>query len=378
MLNLERQHLIFGAQIEEALRKVLKHGHFILGPEVQQLEEALCGYSGSRFCISCANGTDALLMALMALNIGAGDFVIVPGFSFVSAPEAVALRGATPLFVDVQQESFNIDPQAVAQTLQWASTRGMSVKAVISVDLFGRPADYASLRSICERFGTTLIADAAQAFGAVSSWGRVGTLADITTTSFFPSKPLGCYGDGGALLTDNEQLAEILVSIRQHGRGSDKYDNVRMGLNSRLDTLQASVLLVKLGRLNEELRNRQLIADTYSTALDGVPGLDIPLIGQDIASSWAQYTLRVDSCLDRLETMRTMAAAGISTAIYYPIPLHLQEAYQHFPRQQGGLPVSESLSDMVLSIPMDPYMTDQEVDRVIVALRKSLGSGRAI
>lgn len=378
MLNLERQHSFFGAQIKEALSKVLKHGNYILGPEVQQLEQALCDYSGSRFCISCANGTDALLMALMALNIGTGDFVIVPGFSFVSAPEAVALRGATPLFVDVQQESFNLDPQAVSQMLQWASTRGMNVKAVISVDLFGRPADYASLRSICERFDTTLIADAAQAFGAVSPEGCVGTLAEITTTSFFPSKPLGCYGDGGALLTDNEQLAEKLMSIRQHGRGDDKYDNVRIGLNSRLDTLQASVLLVKLARLNEELRKRQQIADTYSTALAGISGLDIPLIGQDIASSWAQYTLRVASSLDRLGTMRTMAAAGISTAIYYPTPLHLQKAYQHFPRQRGGLPASESLSNTVLSIPMDPYMTDQEVDRVIVTLRKSLGSGRAI
>lgn len=366
-IDLQAQRSRLGERVDLAMRRVLDHGCMILGPEVEALEAALCAFSGAGHAVTCANGTDALTLALMAEGIGRDDVVFVPGFTFIATAEAPAQLGGVPFFVDVDEATYNIDPQSLDLAIGDAKTRGLRARAIIAVDLFGQPADYAALRAIADAHGLLLIADAAQSFGGEIDGRRVGTFADYTTTSFFPAKPLGAYGDGGAVFTEDAERARVLRSLRAHGKGGDRYDNVRIGLNSRLDTLQAAILLEKLAIFDEELAARDRVAARYQEALQGhviVPGL-----APGYRSSWAQYTLRHPE-RDRL--MDALKRQGIPTAIYYPRPLDRQGGYLHFPKVPGGLPIAERLAAEVFSLPMYPYLDAGRQDRIVDVLLSAL------
>lgn len=365
-VDLKAQQDELRAQLDEAIGRVLEHGQYILGPEVQELETELCNFSGADYAVSCANGTDALALALMAEDIGDGDVVFVPSFTFVATAEAVAQLGATPFFVDVCAESFNISVGALEYAIDVVQARGMTPRAVIAVDMFGLPAAYDGIMAIARAAGLTVIADGAQSFGAIYKGRHVGTLADYTTTSFFPAKPLGCYGDGGAVFTNFQDKADLLRSLRFHGKGAYKYDNERIGLNSRLDTMQAAILLVKLKVFREELVSRNLVAERYDQGLAGLNGIRTPRVSEGETSAWAQYTIR---CQDRDRLKRTLNENEIPSVVYYPIPLHLQKGYKQFPCL-GDLSVSEQLANEVLSLPMSPYLSVDSQQRVIEAVGK--------
>lgn len=365
-IDLQAQRRRLGPRIEQAITKVLDHGKMILGPEVGELETALCAFTGAAHAVTCANGTDAITMVLMAEDIGLGDAIFVPAFTFIATAEAPAQIGATPCFVDVQGEDFNIDPISLEAGIADARKRGLRPRAVIAVDLFGQPADYAAIQDVADRHGLLVIADAAQSFGGSSDGKRVGTFGDYTTTSFFPAKPFGCYGDGGAVFTEDAAKADLLRSLRAHGKGGDRYDNVRIGLNSRLDTLQAAILLEKLTIFEDELAKRDHVAACYAATLEGVA--ELPKLRTGCRSSWAQYTLRLQG-RDMLKT--ALADAGIPSVIYYPIPLNRQTGYHHFPVVPGGVPVAERLSGEVLSLPMHPYLESAVQDRITDALNQT-------
>ena len=366
-VDLQAQRRRIGPRLEDALARVLAHGQFILGPEVRELEAQLARFSGTKHCVTCANGTDALLLPLMAWGIGPGDAVLVPAFTFVASAEVVVLAGATPVFVDVARDSFNVTADSLALGALAAREAGLTPRVAMPVDLFGQPADFAALEPVCRKYGLKILSDAAQSYGGGQGNRRVGSLAPVTSTSFFPSKPLGTYGDGGAIFTDDEALADLLKSIRMHGQGIDKYHNVRIGLNSRLDTIQAAVLIEKLAILEDEIAARDRIARRYSAALADV--CEVPRVAAGNASAWAQYTILIEN---RDGVAKTLDAAGIPTAIYYPIPLHRQDGYRHFPVAKGGLAVSEDLARLVLSLPMHPYLEAADQDRVIAAVRSAL------
>jgi len=349
--------------IERAVAKVFDHGRFIMGPEVAELEEELTHYAGSRACVSCSSGTDALLMVLMAWGIGPGDAVFLPSFTFAATAEVVALLGASPVFVDVHETTFNLDVESLEAAFDVAEGAGLQPVAIIGVDLFGLPADWSALTDVARTRSLKLLADAAQSFGGGTPAGRVGTLADATTTSFFPAKPLGCYGDGGAIFTRDLDLAEALRSIRVHGQGESKYDTLRVGINGRLDTIQAAILLEKLKIFDAELDARQRVATRYSAELR--ERLAVPLVPEGFRSAWAQYTVRVPR---RDHVRAALEDAGIPAAIYYPKPLHLQPAYSSALRSAKGLDVSDALSRDVLSLPVHPYLSDADQSRVIKAL----------
>jgi dTDP-4-amino-4,6-dideoxygalactose transaminase len=353
------------------MERVLAHGAFIMGPEVGELEQRLASFSGARHCIACANGTDALQMALRARGIGPGDAVIVPAFTFVAAAEVVSLVGATPVFADVREEDFNIDPTSIGSALTAAQAAGLRPAGVIAVDLFGQPADYEPIEAMAAEKGLFLIADAAQSFGAALDGKRVGRFGHVTTTSFFPSKPFGCYGDGGALFTDDDELAAVLRSLRQHGQGSDRYDHQRVGINGRLDSIQAAVLLAKLDLFEQEIAARQAIAGRYSDALASLAA--VPRLRPGILSVWAQYTIRI---ADRDRVAEALKADGIPTAIHYPRPLHHQPAYSGLPVAETGLPRSERLAGEVLSLPMHAYLDLVTQDHIVTSLHRIL-SGTA-
>jgi dTDP-4-amino-4,6-dideoxygalactose transaminase len=367
-LDAQRRHL--GSRLDAAIARVLAHGRYIMGPEVTELETQLAAFCGARHAIACASGTDALALALMAKGIGPGDAVLVPAFTFVATAEPVAWLGAVPLCVDVGEDTFNLDPASLEQGVRAAKTAGLRPCAVIAVDLFGHPADYDAIEAVCARHGLWLLADAAQSFGASYRGRRVGTLAPVTATSFFPSKPLGCYGDGGCVLTEDDDVAEAVRSLRIHGQGQDKYDNVRIGVNARLDTLQAAILLEKLAIFEDELVARQEVAARYDEALCEL--VQVPRVIAEATSVWAQYTIVVDEdTRDALAT--TLKAEGIPTAVYYPKPLHQQSAYRRYPvAGGGGLPVAEQLSRRVLSLPMHPYLEPGPQTSIIDAVRRSL------
>lgn len=366
LIDLKAQQCAIRPRIEAAIARVLDHGQYIMGPEVAELERRLAGFCGARHAISCASGTDALLIAMMAWGVGPGDAVICPDFTYTATPETVALIGATPVFCDVTEASFNIDPAAIEPALATARAHGLSPKGIIAVDLFGLPADYAEVRRIAERHGLWVMADAAQSFGASLGQARVGTLGDVTATSFFPAKPLGCYGDGGALFTNDDDLAAVMRSIRLHGKGADKYDIVRVGINGRLDTLQAAILLEKLAIFPDEILARNRIAEAYRLALADVAA--VPEVPADRMSVWAQYTLRVPGGR-RDRVMTSLASAGIPTQVYYPKPLSRQTAYAHYPVAGAGTPVAERLCGEVLSLPMHPYLSVDDQARVVAAVR---------
>jgi len=367
-VDLQAQRRRIGPRLDEALARVLAHGQFILGPEVRELESKLAAFSGAKHCISCANGTDALLLPLMAWGVGPGDAVLVPSFTFVASAEVVVLAGATPVFVDVDRASFNVTAESLELGVRAAREAGLTPKVAMPVDLFGQPADFARLEAVCRKHNLKILSDAAQSYGGAQGNRRVGSLAPATSTSFFPSKPLGAYGDGGAIFTDDTELDAALRSIRMHGQGIDKYHNVRIGLNSRLDTMQAAVLLEKLAILEDEIAARNRIARRYSDALADV--CEVPEIAAGNVSAWAQYTILIE---DRERVAKALDAAGIPTAIYYPIPVHRQDGYRHFPAAKGGLPVSEELAGLVLSLPMHPYLDTADQDRVIAAVRQAAG-----
>lgn len=368
-VDLQAQRRRIGDGMDRAIARVLEHGGFILGPEVSELERQLAAFCGVRHAVTCANGTDALQLVLMAEGVGPGDVVFVPGFTFVASAEVVALVGATPLFVDVLPGSFNIDPASLKAGIDEARRLGLRPRVVMPVDLFGQPADYGAISAIAAEHDLLLLADAAQSFGARRDNRRVGTLGTYTATSFFPAKPLGCYGDGGAIFTDDDAKADLLRSLRFHGKGDDKYNNVRIGMNSRLDTLQAAILIEKLRIFEDEIVARQRIADRYNVAFEGLAQL--PLLDSGATSVWAQYTLVVP---DRTAVAKACQAAGIPTAVYYPIPLNRQAGYGHYPAVPGGLPVSERLAAQVISLPMHPYLEDDVQQRIIAVVRAALGA----
>ena len=354
MCDLAAQRARLEPGLSQAIQRVLDHGQFILGPEVFQLEDELAGFCGARHAITCANGTDAIELVMMAEGIGPGDAVIVPSFTFVATAEAIATAAATPIFADVDLKTFNLDLESVKSCIALCRETGLTPRAIVAVDLFGLPADYHSLRRIAQEHDLLLVADAAQSFGAQSPLGAVGTLGDYTTTSFFPSKPLGCYGDGGAIFTDDPAKAELLRSLRFHGKGSEKYDNVRIGMNSRLDTIQAAILLEKLRVFNDELLIRHEVADRYSALIGST--VTTPSTPAGYRSAWAQYTITCESPLQRDQIQASLKDVGIPTAIYYPRGLHQQTGYRQYPADPRGLTGSEVLASRVLGLPMHPYL----------------------
>jgi dTDP-4-amino-4,6-dideoxygalactose transaminase len=370
-IDVAAQRRRLGRSVDEAIARVLGHCQFILGPEVRALEVKLAEFCGARHVVSCASGTDALVLVLMAQGIGPGDAVICPSFTFTATAEVVALVGATPVFADVEEASFNLDPASLERACAAAREAGLRPKAVIPVDLFGQPADYDRIMPVADAEGLFVLDDAAQSFGATYKNRRVGALALATATSFFPAKPLGCYGDGGAVLTDDEELAQVLRSLRVHGEGHGKYDCVRIGLNGRLDTIQAAVLMEKLRIFPEEILARERVARRYSAGLADVA--IVPRLASGSTSVWAQYTIRLASGR-RDGLAAVLKAQGIPTAVHYPVPLHRQQPYQHFPIALGGAPVSERLAEEVISLPMHAYLDETTQDRIIEAVRRALGA----
>lgn len=368
-IDLKAQQERLKPQLDAAIGRVLAHGQYILGPEIGALEKQLARFCGARFAVTCASGTDALLLALMARGIGSGDAVFVPSFSFVATAEVVVLLNATPVFVDVNAETFLMDIQSLEATIHEARKEGLRPRAVIPVDLFGQPADYEKIGQLAEAHGLIVIADAAQSFGASRDGKRVGTLASITSTSFYPAKPLGCYGDGGAIFTDDVEIVDLVQSLRVHGQGSNQYDNVRVGINGRFDTLQAAILLQKLTIFEDEIAARQRVAKRYRDALRNI--VQVPVVGSGSNPVWAQYTVRIKN---RDDIAARLKEQGIPTAIYYSTALHRQVAYKEFPVGPGGLPVSDKLAQEVLSLPMHPYLSETDQSMVIDAVRSAVAA----
>jgi dTDP-4-amino-4,6-dideoxygalactose transaminase len=371
-IDIGAQRRRLGNSIDEAVARVLAHCQFINGPEVTQLEALLAEFSGAGHVVSCASGTDALLMVLMAKGIGRGDAVLCPSFTFCATGEAVALTGATPVFVDVDEATFNIDAGSLERGVATAKKHGLKPKAVIPVDLFGQSADHDAIGAVAAAEGLFVLDDAAQGFGASYKGRRLGTFGHATATSFFPAKPLGCFGDGGAIFTDDAELAATLRSIRVHGQGSDKYDNVRLGITGRLDTMQAAILIEKLKIFEDEIAARNRVAERYARGLGNV--VTVPRVASGCTSIWAQYTIRLPRGTDRDGFAAALRAQGVPTAIYYPKSMHQQTAYRDFPVAEGGLPVSERLSADVISLPMHAYLDEPTQERVIKAVRGTLSA----
>jgi UDP-2-acetamido-2-deoxy-ribo-hexuluronate aminotransferase len=381
-IDLVTQQKKIRQDLEKRIHAVLDHGSYIMGPEIRELEQTLAGYVGVKHAISCASGTDALILPLMALGIGPGDAVFVPPFTFMATAEAVSLLGATPVFVDVEDRTYNIDPshlQSAIRALQAGDPQiypipreilelDLRPRAVIAVDLFGIPADYDKLAAICKTAGLELIEDAAQSFGGEYRGRRAGSFGRVSATSFFPAKPFGCYGDGGMIFTDDTGLTEVMQSLRVHGMGATKYENVRIGLNARMDTLQAAILLAKWPLFAEEVELRQTKARRYAGLLQRhAPACGAPSVPAHCRSAWAQYTVRFPSGRDRVQ--EKLNKQGIPTAIYYPVPLCRQPAYAALGYRDGMMPVSEMLAKEVLSLPFSPYITDADIEKVVDALK---------
>jgi dTDP-4-amino-4,6-dideoxygalactose transaminase len=355
-IDLAQQQESIRPSIDKAIQKVLDHGQYIMGPEVKELESQLQNFTGASNVLSCANGTDALTLVLMAWDIGPGNAVFVPSFTYVATAEAPAQLGATPFFVDVIEDTFNIDPESFKQAIIECKKIGLKPSAVIPVDLFGQPADIDSIELIARSEGIKILIDGAQSFGGSTKNRKVGTMGDATTTSFFPAKPLGCYGDGGAIFTNNEEYASRINSIRLHGRGNQKYDNVRIGINSRLDTIQAAILIEKLKIFPNELDSRAKVANLYSELLSDV--CSVPVLTEGSKSAWAQYTLKFE---DRSKIQKKLQEKNIPSIVYYPIPLSNQLGYKHYPSVSTGVNNSSMLSKKVLSIPMHPYLKSENI-----------------
>jgi dTDP-4-amino-4,6-dideoxygalactose transaminase len=366
-IDIAAQRRRLGHLIDDAVARVLTHCQFINGPEVVELEASLAAFCGAKHVVTCSSGTDALIMVLMAEGVGPGDAVFCPSFTFCATGEAVAFTGATPVFVDVDEATFNIDVASLKRGIQTAKRLELKPRGIIPVDLFGQSADHDAIVAVADAEDLFVLDDAAQSFGASYKGRRLGGLGITTTTSFFPAKPLGCFGDGGAIFTDDAELAELLRSIRVHGQGEDKYDNIRLGRTARLDTVQAAVLIEKLKIFDEEIAARNTVADRYVKGLGNV--VTVPSVMSGNTSVWAQFTIRLPSSIDRSQFANTLKAQGIPTTIYYPKSIHQQAAYRHFSVAEGGVPVCERLSSEVISLPMHAYLDEPTQDRIIEAVR---------
>ena len=375
-IDLKTQYGELKSEIDARIQAVLDRQAFIQGPEVRELEDALAAFSGAKRVVTCANGTDALQLALMALEIGPGDAVFVPSFTYTATAEVILLLGAQPVFVDSDPDTFNIDFASAEEAIVRTREAGrLRPAAIMTVDLFGQPVDYDRARELADRHGLAFISDAAQGFGADYKGRRVGSgLADITTTSFFPAKPLGCYGDGGAVFTDDDRLADTIRSICLHGKGEAKYDVVRVGVNSRLDTLQAAILLPKLAAFADELEKRHQVANAYIARLKQYVTTPVAAEG-DSRFAWAQFTIKVDN---RDEVQARLKDAGVPSNVYYPLPMHLQPAYRQYGEGEGSMPVAEALSKTVLSLPMHPYLSEAEIDQVCEAVTAAVTADAAV
>ncbi|MDI4658657.1 DegT/DnrJ/EryC1/StrS family aminotransferase [Xanthobacter autotrophicus] len=371
-IDLAAQRARIGARIDEKVLDVLASCRFVNGPEVGAFEDQLAAFAGAKHAVSCSSGTDALALLLMAWGVKGGDAVFCPAFTFCATAEVVPYVGATPVFVDVKADTFNMDPESLEQAIAVAVEQGLTPRVVIPVDLFGQPADYDALLPIAEKHGLKVLCDTAQGFGGTWNNKRTGSIGDATATSFFPAKPLGCYGDGGAILTDDAELVTVLKSLREHGQGVDKYQNVRIGMTARLDTIQAAVLIEKLAIFEEEIAARDRVARRYNELLKDVA--TVPVVDQRATSVWAQYTIRLapgvrDGLADRLR------AQGVPTAVYYRLPMHLQPAYKHYPAAGAILPVCETLAEEVISLPMHAYLDESTQDRIVAAVKQALAEG---
>ena len=368
--DLKHQYRVLKEDMDKAILEAAASGAFIMGPQVRKLEQQLADYVGVKHCLTCANGTDALTLALKAWGIGPGDAVFVPDFTFFSSAEVVSLERATPVFVDVCKDTFNIDPEDLEAAIKRTIDQGhLTPRVIVAVDLFGLPADYTRIREIADRYGLLILEDAAQGFGGEYNGCKACSFGDIATTSFFPAKPLGCYGDGGAVFTDNDEWAELIASYRVHGKGSDKYDNVRIGLNSRLDTLQAAVLLVKLKAFKSyELDAVNKAAERYTSLLHGF--VETPIIADGFLSSWAQYTIKLKNAEERDVLQSALKSQDIPAMIYYRTPMHLQTAFADI--EKRPCPKATSLCSRVLSLPMHPYLTEEEIERVCNTIKTAL------
>jgi UDP-2-acetamido-2-deoxy-ribo-hexuluronate aminotransferase len=370
LIDLQAQRRRLGEPLERAILDAVQGGQWVMGPQVAKLEKQLAEFAGVKHCIACANGTDALLIVLRAWNVGLGDAVFVPAFTFAASAEVVALVGAEPVFVDVLEDTYNMDPASLQAAIAMVRRDGkLKPRVVMPVDLFGQSADYDSIEPIVKREGLKMLCDAAQGFGALYHGKRCGGMGDAASTSFFPAKPLGCYGDGGATFTNDDALADLLRSIRIHGQGADKYENVRIGVNSRLDTIQAAILIEKLSIFPDEIEMRDRIAKRYNEKLGRSNRVRVPRVIADSTSTWAQYTIQVP---DRDKLAADLKAKGIPTAIYYITPLSKQKGYAHYP--SVGTPVSEAIGKTVISLPMHPYLDEATQDLIVDAVLESVGA----
>ena len=367
-VDLKAQYARLKPQIAEAIQDVLDDGRYVLGPAVARLEYELADYCGVRHAISCSSGTDAIFMPLLAYDIGPSDVVFVPSFTFTATAEAILLAGASPVFVDVEADTFNIDLSDLSRKVSETRSEGkLTPKGILAVDLFGLPADWDGLNALATREGLHLISDAAQSFGGAYHGRRVGSLAPVSGTSFFPAKPLGCYGDGGAMMTDDDGLAEVLKSIRVHGAGADRYEIERIGINGRLDSIQAAILSVKLSVFDDELEARDRLARIYDEELS--EAVTIPRRIEGLKCAWAQYTIKTHK---RKEVQKRLGEAGIPTMIYYPKPMHLHGPYLPYSDGEGSLPVSETICSQVMSLPMHPYLSEDDARRIAAAIREAV------
>jgi dTDP-4-amino-4,6-dideoxygalactose transaminase len=390
-IDLEAQQNRIKSSLDQRIQTVLSHGQYINGPEVKELESRLASYVGVKHAIGCASGTDALLMALMACGAGPGDAIFTTPFTFIATAEVISLLGATPVFVDIDPSTFNLDPSKLESAIQALNANDPSIhplpitpnplpaipRGIVAVDLFGLPADYDRINAVARKHGLFVIEDAAQSFGAEYNGGRCCSLADIACTSFFPAKPLGCYGDGGMCFTDDDRAAEVLRSIRVHGMGGEKYDNVRIGINGRLDTLQAAILLAKLEVFPEEAQLRQGVAERYGDGLrrglSESSSLTLQHIPSGTCSAWAQYSILARDMEERGAIQGSLKQSGIPTAVYYPKPLHRQQAFADLGYQVGDFPVSEGHANCIFSIPMHPYLKEDDQNRAVEAIRRACG-----
>jgi dTDP-4-amino-4,6-dideoxygalactose transaminase len=370
-VDLSRQYELIRDNIKDGIDQVLSHQRFIMGPEVIELEKRLTAVSQTRYALSCSSGTDALILLLMAYGVGPGDAVFVPSFTFFATAESVSIVGATPVFVDVDFDTFNMDAVSLADAIARVKAQGkLAPRGVITVDLFGLPANYDAISILAQTHGLFVLEDAAQGFGAEYRGRRAGSLGDVAATSFFPAKPLGCYGDGGAVFMDDERLYELCVSIRSHGRGIDRYDNVRLGMNGRLDTIQAAVLLAKLNLFEDEIEARNRHAAAYTERLRDV--IKTPFVPNDSRSVWAQYTLTALDETQRDAITQRLREHEVPINIYYPTPIHLATAYRSLGYEKGSLPVSERLSKRVFSIPLHPYLSEEEIECVTRTIQEAI------
>ncbi len=371
-IDLKKQYQLLKTDIQNNINQVLEHGQYIMGPEVGELEKKLSKFAGTKYCLSCSSGTDALLIALMAKGVKPGDAVITTPFTYIATAEVVSLLGAVPVFVDIYPETFNINPNEIANAVSKAKDMGLNPKGIIPVDLFGLPARYRLLDKIAKELNLFIIEDAAQGFGGSIRGKKAGSFGDVAATSFFPAKPLGCYGDGGAIFTDNDEIFSLMESIRVHGQGESKYDCDRIGLNGRLDTIQAAILLPKLEVYEKEIELRQKVADLYSENLGNYKDIKIPFVPKDYQSVWAQYSIILKNKENRKNVINALKIEGIPSVVYYQKSLHLQKTFKNLGYKIGDFPVSENISNRILSLPMHPYLDDASINKISKIIKSSI------